>query len=371
MGRLNRFWRTLAVAIGMLMIGVLICAGTIFVLSGGRLGEFIQDQLARARLAAREADLNRPLGTDTTPIRFTIESGDTPRLIAQNLLADGLIADADLFVDYVRAYDIDNQLEAGVFFLYRTQPLTEIAHALTDSASSQFLFRILEGQRLEEVVYNLIDTNPFFGFSGADFFAVAGPGAQQDLTFAQFVGLPAGASLEGFLFPDTYQLPAAVTPIQLRQIVTQEFIDRMGSDIPAQAREQGFSLYQVVTLASIIQREAVRVDEMPLISSVYRNRLRVGMKLDADPTVQYGIGLRNGSWWPQITVEDYQTARSPYNTYLNTGLPPGPIASPGLAAIRAALNPTASSYLYFRARCDGSGYHDFAVTFEEHLANGC
>ncbi|MCA9906882.1 MAG: endolytic transglycosylase MltG, partial [Anaerolineae bacterium] len=91
----------------------------------------------------------------------------------------------------------------------------------------------------------------------------------------------------------------------------------------------------------------------------------------ADPTVQYGIGLRGGSWWPQITVEDYQTARSPYNTYLNTGLPPGPIASPGLAAIRAALNPEASSYLYFRARCDGSGYHDFAVTFEEHLANGC
>lgn len=355
----------------MLLIGGLICAATVFVLSGGRLGELVQDQLARIRLASREADLNRPMGSETMPIRFTIDPGDTPRTIAQNLIYEGLIADADLFVDYARAYDIDTQLEAGVFFLYRTETLAEIAHALTDSASSQFVFRILEGQRLEEVAYELIDSNPFFGFSGAEFFALVGPGSQQDSGLTQFIGLPAGASLEGFLFPDTYQLPAAVTPIQLRQIMTQEFVSRMGSDLPAQARAQGFTLYEIVTLASIIQREAVRVDEMPLISSVYRNRLRQGMRLDADPTVQYGIGFRGGSWWPQITRDDYQNARSAYNTYLNEGLPPGPIASPGMSAIQAALNPEVSDYLFFRARCDGSGYHDFAVTYAEHLANGC
>jgi len=355
----------------MLLVGALICAATVFVLSGGRLGELVQDQLARFRLASREADLNRPMGSETMPIRFTIDPGDTPRTIAQNLIYEGLIADADLFVDYARAYDIDTQLEAGVFFLYRTQTTAEIAHALTDSASSQFVFRILEGQRLEEVAYELVDGNPFFGFSGAEFFALVGPGAHQEPGFVQFVGLPAGASLEGFLFPDTYQLPAAVTPTQLRQIVTQEFLNRIGSDMAAQARDQGFTLYEIVTLASIIQREAVRVDEMPLISSVYRNRLSVGMKLDADPTVQYGIGLRDGSWWPQITRDDYQSARSAYNTYLNQGLPPGPIASPGMAAIRAALNPEVSDYFYFRARCDGSGYHSFAATYEEHLANGC
>jgi UPF0755 protein len=95
------------------------------------------------------------------------------------------------------------------------------------------------------------------------------------------------------------------------------------------------------------------------------------MKLDADPTAQYGIGLENGSWWPQITVEDYQGVLSPYNTYRVTGLPPGPIANPGEAAIRAAITPQRSDYLYFRARCDGSGYHNFAETFDEHIANAC
>jgi UPF0755 protein len=355
----------------MLFVGAVICAGAVFLLSGGQVGDYIQSQLARLRLSSQETALNQPMGSDDTPIRFTVVSGDTPRTIAQKLINGRLISDADLFVDYVRAYDLDVQLEAGTFFLYQTQTLPEIAQSLTDSASSQFAFRILEGQRLEEVAFNLVDTNPFFGFSGADFYAVVGPGAQPDPAFAQLVGLPSGASLEGFLFPDTYQLPAIITPQLLRDILLQQFQDRVTNDLRQEAARQGLSLYQVVTLASIIQREAVRVDEMPLISSVYRNRLDIGMKLDADPTVQYGIGLENGSWWPQITVEDYQGVLSPYNTYRVTGLPPGPIANPGEAAIRAAITPQRSDYLYFRARCDGSGYHNFAETFDEHIANAC
>lgn len=363
--------RTIAVFLLLLFVCTAVCGLTIFAISGGSISDFVQDQLAWLRLNARQADLQRTMGSDDTPIRFTVNPGDTPRLIAQNLISAGLIADADLFVDFVRANDIDVQLEAGTFFLYRTETIPAIANALTDSASSQFAFRILEGQRLEEVAFLLIDGSRFFGFRGADFIAVAGPGAAQDPLFTEFIGLPPGASLEGFLFPETYQLPAAVTPVMLRDFLTDQFVTRIGPDIAAAAQQQGLSLYQVVTLASIIQREAVRVDEMPLISSVYRNRLRIGMKLDADPTVQYGIGLRDGQWWPQITVADYQTVRSPYNTYLNSGLPPGPIASPGFAAIRAALFPQESDYYYFRAQCDGSGYHRFAVTFEEHLANAC
>jgi UPF0755 protein len=353
------------------LVGLLICGITVFAISGGRIGDFVQTQLALFRLNARQTDLSRALGTDNTPLRFTINPGETPRIIAQNLIAAGLIDDPDLFLDFVRAYGIDVQLEAGIFFLYRTQTIPQIANALTDSASSQFAFRILEGQRLEEVAFQLIDGNRFFGFTGADFMAVAGPGTLQDAAFAQFVGLPGGASLEGFLFPNTYQLPAAVTPTLLRDTLLDQFVVRVGTDMPSQAAEQGLTLYQLVTLASIVQREAVRVDEMPLIAGVYRNRLRIGMKLDADPTVQYGIGFRGGSWWPQITIDDYSTALSPYNTYLNNGLPPGPIASPGIAAINAALTPQPSEFFYFRARCDGSGYHTFAATFQEHLANAC
>jgi UPF0755 protein len=131
------------------------------------------------------------------------------------------------------------------------------------------------------------------------------------------------------------------------------------------------SLYEVVTLASITERESVHNDENARIAGVYRNRFDIGMKLDADPTVQYGIGFQGGTWWPQITQDDYTNTISPYNTYLNTGLPPGPIANPGLSAIRGTVNAELSDFLYFRAACDGSGYHNFARTFEEHVANGC
>src|SRR4029078_3987431 len=127
-------------------------------------------------------------------------------------------------------------------------------------------------------------------------------GAPRDEAFAQRVGLPQGASLEGFLYPDTYQLPADVTAPMLRDILLNNFKDKVSDQIISDANAQGLSLYQVVTLASIVQREAVPVNEQRLIAVVYRNRLNIDMKLEADPTVQYAIGFKNGTWWPQITA---------------------------------------------------------------------
>lgn len=367
---MSRPVKALLVIAALLLMSAVIFVGGLLIVSGGQPVEFLQKAVVQLRLAGRQEDLTRSVSSDTTPIRFTIDAGDTPRIIAAKLVADQLIVDGDLFVDYVRVSELDRELEAGVYFLTRAQTIPEIAVSLTDSRSSQFPFRILEGWRLEEIA-DIIDQNPYFGFSGADFMRVAGPGATQNSSFAAFVGLPAGASLEGFLYPDTYQLPATVTPEMLRDILLDQFIAEVGTQLRADAEREGLTLYEAVTLGSIIQREAVRADEHPRIASVYRNRLRDGMKLDADPTVQYGIGYENGTWWPQITQADYTQAVSPYNTYLNFGLPPGPIASPGITAIEAAIHPEQTPYFYFRARCDGSGYHNFAVTFEEHLANGC
>jgi UPF0755 protein len=367
---LSRPVKAILIILVMLVFGAVLCGGGLLVISNGQPGDFIQTAMARFRLSSRENDLNRSISSDTTPVRFTIASGDTARDIGAKLIRSGLIRDADLFVDFVRANDIDSELEAGTYFLNHAQNVKDIAQALTDSRSSQFPFRILEGWRMEEIA-EIIDTNPYFGFTGSEFLAVVLAGAPQDPQFAQMVGLPPGASMEGFLFPETYELPAVVTPVMLRDILTRQFTQEIGSDIPAQARQQGLSLYEVVTLASIVQREGVHPDEYPRIASVYRNRMDMDMKLDADPTVQYGIGLKNGQWWPSITQDDYTQAVSPYNTYLNVGLPPGPIANPGIDAIRAAVNPEETPYLYFRAACDGSGYHKFAVTFEEHVANEC
>jgi UPF0755 protein len=140
--------------------------------------------------------------------------------------------------------------------------------------------------------------------------------------------------------------------------------------IPADAARQNTTIYEIVTLASIVQREAVHIDEAPQIAGVYWNRLQLGMKLDADPTVQYSLG-HPGDWWVRITQADYGNTISSYNTYLNLGLPPGPIANPSIEAIRAAANPQPSEYLYFQADCSGSGYHRYALTLAEHVANSC
>ncbi len=355
--------------VALALVGAL-AIGALFLISGGHPVDYVQTALIKLSLQSRQAALDQPIGSDTTSVRFTVNPGDTPRVIAANLHQAGLIADADLFVDYVRAYGIDVQLQAGTYFLKRSQSTREIAVALTDSRNSQIVFSIIEGWRMEEVA-TAVDHNGLFGFSGDDFLKVVGAGAAVDPAFAQKVGLPAGASLEGFLFPNTYSLPPDVTPEQLRDTLLDEFTKEIeGAGIPAAASAEQLSIYQVVTLASIVQREAVHADEGAQIAGVYVNRLNDGMRLDADPTVQYALA-QPGDWWPQITQEDYTSAVSSYNTYLNFGLPPGPIANPGLASIQAAANPTPSDYLYFQADCSGSGYHRFAQTFEEHLANSC
>ncbi|MFN8448883.1 MAG: endolytic transglycosylase MltG [Anaerolineae bacterium] len=357
----------LVIALG--LIGAL-AFGVLLLVSGGHPVDYVQTALIRLSLQSRQAALDQPLGSDTTPTRFVVNSGDPPRLIANNLLSAGLIADADLFVDYVRAYDIDVELEAGTYFLNRAQSIRQIATALTDSSHSEIVFSIIEGWRMEEVA-EAVESNPLFAFSGDDFLRAVGAGAQVDPAFAQRVGLPAGASLEGFLFPDTYSLPPEETPEMLRTTLLDEFSTEIdGAGIPAAAERQSMSIFEIVTLASIVQREAVHLDEAPQIAGVYWNRLKLGMKLDADPTVQYPLG-QPGDWWTRITQADYTSTDSRYNTYLNLGLPPGPIANPGIEAIRAAANPAASDYLYFQADCSGSGYHRFALTLAEHIANSC
>ncbi len=356
--------------IALFLIAVL-AVGSLLIVSHGHPLDYVQTSLIRLSLQSKQAALDQPISSnDTTNVRFTVNSGDSPRVIAENLYNAGLIGDAQLFVDYVRGYDIDVQLQAGTYFLKRTQSIRQIAQTLTDSRNSAITFSIIEGWRMEEVA-EAIDKNGLFGFSGADFLKAVGAGASVNPTFAQSVGLPIGASLEGFLFPNTYSLPPDITPETLRDTLLDEFKKEVNAaGIPGAAASEHMSVFQVVTLASIVQREAVHMDEAPKIAGVYVNRLNANMEMDADPTVQYALA-KPGNWWPQITQADYTNTVSSYNTYLNPGLPPGPIANPGLDAIKAAANPLPSDYLYFQADCNGSGYHRFAKTFAEHVANDC
>jgi len=367
---LNRLLKII-VLLGVLgLFGLGLLFGFVMILSGGDPVGFAQKTLLRWSVSSRQKEIDQPYGIDATAVRFTISPGDSPLVIARRLGETKLVRDTALFVDYLRVQGLDVQLEAGTYFLYQTQSMAQIALALTDASTSSITFVILEGTRIEEVAAD-ITASRLFKFSGNDFLRLVGPGAVVDESLAARVGLPAGASLEGFLFPDVYILPPNITASELRDTILENFEARVGTQFAADAQVQGMTLRDIVAIASIVEREAVHNDEHPMIASVYRNRLNISMKMDADPTVQYALNGERGRWWPQITVDDYRGVISPYNTYLNNGLPPGPISNPGLSAIRAALNPATSEYLYFRAKCDGSNYHSFAMTFDEHVANGC
>jgi UPF0755 protein len=151
------------------------------------------------------------------------------------------------------------------------------------------------------------------------------------------------------------------------------FDESISSEMRQGFENQGLSLQEAVTLASIVQRETIIEDEMPIIASVFYNRLRNGIKLETDPTVQYALGYNElqKTWWTNPLSLDDLKFESLYNTYLYSGLPPSPIANPGLSALRAAAFPAKTPYYYFRAACDGSGRHQFAETFQEHLGNAC
>ncbi len=169
-----------------------------------------------------------------------------------------------------------------------------------------------------------------------------------------------GESAEGYLFPDSYIFVKPVTPEEILEFMVRQFRRKVPPDAEERAREAGLSLHQAVTIASIIEKETGVEEEKPIVSAVIRRRLALGMPLQMDPTVIYGVRRFDGT----VTGKDLRTA-GPYNTYLNRGLPPGPIANPGLAALAAALNPSKTEYLYFVSRNDGS--HTFSRTLPEHL----
>ncbi|MBN1963565.1 MAG: endolytic transglycosylase MltG, partial [Anaerolineae bacterium] len=221
---------------------------------------------------------------------------------------------------------------------------------------------IRPGWRAEQITA-AIDNVPV-SFWGSEFLAAVGAGAPSSYGF--LASRPAGQGLEGFLFPGTYELHNEDTPESFRDMLLAAFAANLPGDAEASAAAHGQTLYQAITLASIIQREAWAYEEQVLISSVFHNRLRSGGNLGATVTLQYALGVP-GNWWPTVRGSQVNTA-SPYNTNLNAGLPPSPISNPGVEAISAALHPADTNYLFFTGNCNGPG-NLYAATYEEHLAN--
>ncbi len=328
-----------------------------------------------AYLRTHQDEVSQPYSVDSRPVRFEVAPGSPAQLIAQQLQEAGLIGDARLFEAYVRVNGLATRLEAGAFILSPNMPITEIARILQSAQAASVTVTIPEGWRLEQTA-DFLDAAQVV--DGGRYRALAASGDLGTLDPGRYPFLgsrPVGASLEGYLFPDTYEIPA-------EDAVAEDLLGRQLDAFAArivplfdEAKAIGttsLDLYAALTVASIVEREAVAADERPAIAGVYLNRLAIGMKLEADPTVQYGMGYQpaSGQWWKSpVFLEEYSSVNSPYNTYLYAGLPPGPIASPGLGSVQAVLAPEEHDYLYFVALPDGSGRHVFATTFDEHLIN--
>jgi len=330
----------------------------------------LSDAALAVYLRANEEKLTRPAGTDRTLVLFTIEPGESVASVARRLEAAGLITDAELLRRYLRYHRLDVKMQAGQFHLSPSMSIMEIALRLQHGQAPGVLVTVPEGWRAGQIADMLERMGVMNGQAFLQEVARGATTAAKLGNYAFLSDLPADASLEGYLFPDTYELPEQATPEDLLRRMLDTFNQKAVPLLVSIPPPDGLNTHQVLTLASIVEREAVIPEERPWIAGVYLNRLRQGMRLEADPTVQYAIGYQpaTGQWWKtSVSLEEYATVDSPYNTYLYPGLPPGPICNPGLDSIRAVLQPQASEFFYFVARGDGS--HVFARTFEEHVQN--
>jgi UPF0755 protein len=322
-------------------------------------------------LEANAAKLEQPAGTDDTPVTFTISPGETVIQIATRLQEQGLVVDAELFRRYVQYHEMDTTIEAGEFTLRQTMTIPEVAEALQRGLIAEQEVTIQEGLRLEQVAAAVAAQTTI---PEDEFLTLVTTGWRDaGLAYDFLAEIPPGATLEGFLFPETYRLPEETTALDLLNRMLQTFDARVTPEMRAAGTAHDMTFYELMAMASIVEREAVLDEERPFIASVYFNRWNSDWLLNADPTVQYGMASQpgwTGEWWPQLTPEDYQAVVSPYNTYLNLGLPPSPICSPGLLSIEAAAYPADTDFFYFLADCTkNDGSHLFAVNEEQHLAN--
>jgi UPF0755 protein len=313
-----------------------------------------------------EIDAYRPVETPQgQPITVVVQPGASIGAIADDLVEKRAIDSATQFRVLVEFLGYERLLQAGEYEIEPGTTALEVVYRMRRGLVSTKNLTVVEGWRLEEIA----DAAEAVGIDRTEFLVAARRG---DYDFPFLEDLRIGQRLDGYLFPATYTIRKRDTARDIVQQMLQAFEDNVPASVEEQGTALGLTLHEVITLASIIEREAVVPEERPIMAQVFLRRLRLGIPLEADPSVQYALAndpqsvAEFGYWKQALTQEDLEID-SPYNTYLETGVPPGPIASPRLDSINAVANPASTNYLYFVAKPDGS--HAFAETFAEHLEN--
>ncbi len=304
--------------------------------------------------------------TSTEPIEVAVEPGQGPQEIGESLQDAGVIDSALQFRILVSLLGYDQMLQAGTYEFDPDTPTLQVVLRMRRGVISPHFVTVVEGWRLEQIA-DAIDGQG--SITRQEFLEAAQP-ALYDFPFLE--DLPRRASLVGYLFPATYYFRRSDTARDVISQMLEAFDARFTPELRREAQDAGLSVHQLLTIASIVEREARVAEERPIIAQVFRTRLRRGIPLEADPTVQYALAadpqiVQQYDYWKQKLTQADLEVDSPYNTYRVTGLPPGPIASPGLDAITAVIRPADTNYLYFVAKPNGS--HAFAETLEEHLEN--
>lgn len=299
-----------------------------------------------------------PSGDGSPPTVLVVREGEGWNEVTDRLAAAGLVRRPLVFKVIVQVSGARGELLPGRYQLEKGTSSRDIISTLTDPENGATV-TVPEGFRLEQIFERLQAR----GLATPEQWARA---IESPPRSPVLESRPAGVGLEGYLYPGTYGFTEENAAQQMVAGAIQSLHERLTPTIRAQLAEQELTIHQALTIASIIEREAQVASERPIIASVYLNRYRMGMKLQADPTVQYAVGSA-GDWWKAgLTRTDLRNP-SPYNTYVHEGLPPGPIANPGIASIQAVAQPARTSYLYFVAKGDGT--HAFAETYEDHQAN--
>ena len=319
----------------------------------------LRQSSVRAIIGPRVAPLvDTPADPNGKTLDFVVRRGATASQIAADLLKAKLIRSALAFKYVLYESGAENALQSGTYKVSPSLSPRAMAVLFQKAPGDQVALRIIEGWRLSEVA--LAVNKAFPKIDPKDFAAAAVVGTRNNFVLA---GLDPKTPLEGYLYPDTYFLRPDATADQVVNVLLDTFEQKAGPALRTAAAARKVPIYDLVKLASIVEREAHDRKESPLIAGLYQHRLDISMKLDADPTIQYAKGT-----WDELTLDDLKLV-SPYNTYLNAGLPPTPICNPGLAALQAAAQPEQTDFLFFVAKSDGTGGHAFARTIEEQEAN--
>jgi UPF0755 protein len=303
-------------------------------------------------LAYVAVQLLMPLPMGNKNIEIEIPKGSTFRQAVDIFAKQGLIRDRNIFLFIGRIGSIDRKIRAGYYSIYKTMNSLDLLKVLRRGQIIEYEITVVEGDSLREVAEKLTEK----GIVDKENFGKI----SSDQSFLSSYNINA-PTLEGYLFPETYKIPKGMDPKEAIGMMVNKMRERYSDKLSARAVELNLSERDVLTLASIIEKEAITDEERPLISAVYHNRLKKRIPLQADPTAIYGIKSSR----EKITSEDLKR-KTLYNTYTNKGLPPGPIASPGIKSIVAALYPADVPFIYFVSNNDGT--HHFSVSAEEHEA---